>query len=80
MGYQQAINAAKEQFGKLLEQQLERLEKIKSQREFIDYSTLDQIIIGIVGGDGIGPYITAEAQKVLEFILADQVKAGKVKF
>ncbi|MGI6114214.1 MAG: isocitrate/isopropylmalate family dehydrogenase [Mahellales bacterium] len=80
MSYQQAIDAAKEHFGKLVEQQLKRLENIKSQGEFIDYSNLDQVVIGIVGGDGIGPYITAEAHKVLEFILADQVKAGKVKF
>lgn len=80
MSYQQAIDAAKEHFGKLVEQQLKRLEIIKSQREFIDYGNLDQVVIGIVGGDGIGPYITAEAHKVLEFILADQVKAGKVKF
>ena len=28
---------------------------MKSQEDFIDYNKLDKIIIGIVGGDGIGP-------------------------
>ena len=54
------IQAAVEQFEKLLENQLARVEKIKSEKDFMDYSALDKIIIGIVGGDGIGPAITNE--------------------
>ena len=33
----QAIEAAKEKFGKLLEQQLQRVEEMKGQGDFIDY-------------------------------------------
>jgi isocitrate dehydrogenase (NAD+) len=74
------IERAKAHFGQLIEEQYKRIEKMKSEKEFIDYEALDQIIIGIVGGDGIGPFITAEAQRVLEFLLKDEVESGKIAF
>src|SRR4030042_5242334 len=73
------IEAAKEQFGKMLEEQLERVERMKEADEWIDYTQLKPIIIGIVGGDGIGPYITKEAQRILEFLLKKELETGKVK-
>ncbi len=75
-----AIERAKEHFGLLLEKQMERVAKIKAAPDWIDYSKLEPIIIGVVGGDGIGPYIAKEAQRVLEFLLQDEVKRGKVEF
>ncbi len=74
------IEAAKEKFGQLLEEQLQRVDEMKSQGDFIDYSSLDQIIVGICGGDGIGPAITAQAQRVLEYLLKDDLRTGKVVF
>ncbi len=74
------IEKAKEQFGKLLEDQLERVERIKKAEEWIDYAKLKPIVIGVVGGDGIGPYIAKEAKRVLEFLLKDELENGKVKF
>lgn len=74
------IEAAKEKFGQLLAQQLQRVEEMKKQGDFIDYNSLDQIIIGVCGGDGIGPAITAQARRVLEYLLKDDVKTGKVVF
>ncbi|HBY71495.1 MAG TPA: isocitrate dehydrogenase [Lachnospiraceae bacterium] len=74
------IEAAKEKFGQLLEEQLRRVEEMKTQGDFIDYQSLDQIIIGVCGGDGIGPAITAQAQRVLEYLLKEEVKTGKVVF
>ena len=74
------IEAAKEKFGQLLEEQLLRVEDMKSQGDFVDYKSLDQIIIGVCGGDGIGPAITAQAQRILEYLLKDDVIAGKVAF
>jgi len=76
----EAIERAKEHLGKLLEQQFARIEKMKSETEFIDYIKLSPIIIGIAGGDGIGPFITAQAQRVMEFLLKDEVEKGKVAF
>ena len=74
------ITAAKEKFGALLEEQLARVERLKATKEFLDYAKLDKIIIGVVGGDGIGPAITEQARRVLAFLLRDEEKAGKVAF
>ncbi|HSQ52843.1 MAG TPA: isocitrate/isopropylmalate family dehydrogenase [Acidobacteriota bacterium] len=73
------IEAAKEHFGKLLEEQLERVEQMKQAEDWLDYAKLKPIVIGIVGGDGIGPFITKEAQRVLEFLLKKEVGNGKVQ-
>lgn len=74
------IEAAKAKFGALIEEQLKRVEKMKEDKEFVDFSKLPVIRIGICGGDGIGPAITAQAQRILEFLLADEVKSGKIEF
>ncbi len=77
--YEKEIESAKEQFGKLLEKQLKRVEAMKAQGDFIDYKKLDKIIIGVCGGDGIGPRITKEAARILEFLLKDEINKGKVE-
>lgn len=76
----QKLQAAAEKFCAVMKEQLERNERIKAQKEFVDYGKLDQIIIGVCGGDGIGPVITAEAARVLQFLLKGQVDSGKVAF
>ncbi|MBQ8229862.1 MAG: isocitrate/isopropylmalate dehydrogenase family protein [Clostridia bacterium] len=78
--YKAQLDAACEKFRKLMADQLTRVEDMKAQGDFVDYSALDCIKIGVCGGDGIGPIISAQARRVLEFILADLVKAGKVEF
>lgn len=78
--YENEINAAAEKFKALLMRQLERNEKIKATKDFTDYSALDKIVIGVCGGDGIGPVITAESEKVLRFLLKDEVEKGKIEF
>lgn len=74
------IYEAKEKFGQLLEEQLKRVELMKAQGDFIRFQELDKIIIGVCGGDGIGPAITAQAQRVMEFLLKKDIEAGKVEF
>ncbi len=74
------ISEAVAKFEALVREQLARNEKIKAQKEFLDFEKLDKIIIGVCGGDGIGPIITKESARVLEYMLADDVKAGKVEF
>lgn len=78
--YREQIEAAKEQFGKLLEKQLKRVEQMKTQGDFVDYKALDKIIIGVCGGDGIGPAITAQAQRVLEYLLKGEIEKGRIEF
>lgn len=74
------IKSAVKKFEELLIKQQERAERIKQDKEFVDYSKLDKLIIGVCGGDGIGPVITHEAERVLRFLLADKVDAGKIEF
>ena len=78
--YKENLDLACEKFRKILEGQLKRIEDMKSQGDFTDYAAIDTIKIGVCGGDGIGPIITAEAARVLEFMLSDLVESGKVKF
>ena len=80
MARKQAIDAAKEHFGELLEQQLDRVERLQDEPDWIDYSCVSPIIIGMLGGDGIGPMISEETQKVLEHLLRSEVDDGKVEF
>ena len=80
MVYKQVIEAAKEHFGKVLEGQLERVERLNTGTEWTDFASVRPIIIGILGGDGIGPTIVAEARRVLEYLLQSEVDAGKVVF
>ena len=78
--YENEIAIAKEKFEAVLRSQLARNERINENKEDIDFDKLDKIIIGVCGGDGIGPVITDSAQKVLEYMLSDEVKSGKVEF
>ena len=75
-----AIGAALEPFAKMLEQQLERVERLKQEGDWTNYSSIKPIVIGMIGGDGIGPTISAETRRVLEYLLRDQVEAGNVVF
>ena len=79
-GYEKNLDEACARFRKILEQQLARVENMKAQGDFTDYSALETIKIGVCGGDGIGPTITKEARRVLEFMLSDLVESGKVSF
>ncbi|MCL2013254.1 MAG: hypothetical protein FWG75_10775, partial [Cystobacterineae bacterium] len=64
-----AIKKAQEHFGKLLKKQMERVEAMKASGDPTDLSKLDKIIIGVCGGDGIGPYICNSARIVMEHLL-----------
>ncbi len=77
---EQKVMEAVSKFEAVVREQLARVERMKQQKDFLDYNTLDTLIIGICGGDGIGPVITHEAERVLRFLLKDQVEAGKVEF
>jgi isocitrate dehydrogenase (NAD+) len=76
---QALMEKAKDHFAKLVKEQLHRVEIMKRSEGWTDYSKKERIIIGVVGGDGIGPFITRHAQAILEFMLADEIRAGKVE-
>ena len=78
--YEEDIQRAVASFEALVRKQLDRNERIKATKDFTDFTKLDKIVIGVCGGDGIGPIITKESEKVLRFILKNQVAAGKIEF
>ena len=80
MNNAQAIEAAKEQFGVVLQQQLDRIDQLKQEGDWVDYSAISPIVVGMLGGDGIGPSISNETQRVLEYMVRDEVKSGRVEF
>lgn len=67
-------------FEAIIAQQLQRIEKLKEDATFLSYESLPKIIIGVIGGDGIGPAITAQAQRVLETLLSSELERGRVEF
>jgi isocitrate dehydrogenase (NAD+) len=75
----EAIERAKAHFETVLIEQMDRVERMKAAEDWIDYSKLEPIVVGVVGGDGIGPYISAEARRVLEYLLKGEVESGKVE-
>lgn len=76
--YREYIEQACEQFKALLSEQLARTDKMLEKDEPKDFSSMDQITIGVVGGDGIGPIIMAQAERVLEKLLDDEIASGRV--
>ena len=70
------INQACEAFRVLLEEQRSRIANMNTEKT--DFATKKCVTIGIVDGDGIGPYITAHATRVLEKLLADEIAAGSI--
>ena len=74
------IEAATAHFGRMLEEQLARVERLKQEGDWLDYASTEPINIGMIAGDGIGPSISVAAQQVLEYLLREQVASGKVRF
>jgi isocitrate dehydrogenase (NAD+) len=54
---------------KLIAEQQIRVEAMKAQADAVDFGALDTIVIGVCGGDGIGPEITKHAAHVLKKLL-----------
>ncbi len=75
-----ALSSAKEHFGKILAEQIIRVEAVKQEGDFVDYGAVHPLKIGFIGGDGIGPAITDVAKQVLEELLSGEVASGKVEF
>ena len=63
----------------ILMEQVERVERISRAVEWIDYSKLPRLVIGVIGGDGIGPIIAKETTRVLRDLLRQEIGAGRVE-
>ncbi len=76
---QQYIDQAVEAFRTLITEQLARQERIAAGAEAKDYTKMEKIVIGVCGGDGIGPIITREGERVLRYLLKEEIEAGTIE-
>lgn len=76
----EVLDRAKEHFGKLVTEQLARVDRMKQAQQAPDFKTLKPIIIGFCWGDGIGPIISQETQRVMEYLLEKEVADKRVEF
>ena len=70
------IQQACEAFRVLLQEQQYRIANMNTDK--VDFSKKETITIGVVPGDGIGPIIMTHAVAVLEKLLADRIRKGKI--
>lgn len=74
-----SIAKAQKAFGELIRQDYQRIDGMKKAQEPLDFSKLDKIIVGILPGDGIGPVIMPLALQVMEALVGDEIKSGKIE-
>lgn len=74
------IRKAKDHFGQLVEEQLLRIDRMKENTVWTDYTKLKPIVIGICPGDGIGSIISRHAETVLRSMLENEFRDGIVEF
>ena len=70
------IQQACEAFRILLEEQQQRIANANEEKK--DFSKMEKIIVGLIDGDGIGPLIMAQAEQILQNLLADEIGSGKI--
>ena len=73
------INAAVEQFRELFCQQAARQARMEKNAPAKDFARAEKTVIGVIGGDGIGPIIMAQALRVLEKLLQEERESGRVE-
>ncbi len=73
------IYQAKEAFGKLIEEEFVRIDKMKRAQKAIEFKKEEKIVIGILPGDGIGPIIMEQALRVLNELAGEEIAAGKIE-
>ena len=73
------IFTAQEKFGKLIESESARIERMKQAEKPTDFSAKEKIVVGILPGDGIGPSIMKQALRVLRVLAAPEIESGKVE-
>ena len=76
--YEPYIEKATEQFRQLLIEQLARQDKMEAGEVAKDFTQMEKITVGICGGDGIGPIIVKEAERLLRVLLTEEITSGKV--
>lgn len=73
------IEKAQERIKQIIQEQQARLQKIQAQPLVTDYSKLNPLRIGLIGGDGIGPLIMQHANRTLSLLLANEIINKKIE-
>lgn len=73
------IQESVDHFRRLLEQQIIRTRRMAQAEKPLDFAALDPLVIGIIGGDGIGPFLVREAERVLRHVLKEDIASGRIE-
>lgn len=73
------IKSAVEQYETLLRKQLARVDEMEKGASPVDLANKEKLVIGVIGGDGIGPIIVEQAKRVLGILLKDEIASGRVE-
>lgn len=73
------IKSAVEHYETLLRKQLARVDEMEKGASPVDLANKEKLVIGIIGGDGIGPIIVEQAKRVLDILLKDEIASGRVE-
>lgn len=73
------IKSAVEHYETLLRKQLERVDEMEKGASPVDLANKEKLVIGVIGGDGIGPIIVEQAKRVLDILLKDEIASGRVE-
>lgn len=73
------IKSAVEHYETLLRKQLARVDEMEKGASPVDLANKEKLVIGVIGGDGIGPIIVEQAKRVLDILLKDEISSGRVE-
>ena len=73
------IDAAVEAFRTLITEQLARQERMEKDSGAKDFSGMKKIVVGLVPGDGIGPILMEQTERVAKKLLANELASGRVE-
>lgn len=79
MNREEMIKKAKEDFGRLVESELDRIERMKEEEGTKDFSKLEKIRVGVMPGDGTGPILMEQALRVFSDLMKDEISSGKIE-
>lgn len=74
----EAVQTAADKFAALIRGEESRISRMQESAKPIDFASLDQIIVGVMPGDGIGRILTPLALKVMDVLMKEELASGKV--
>ncbi len=79
MGREESVKAAQEKFAALINEDYQRIDRMKQEEKPLDFAKLDKIIVGIMPGDGIGPLLMPLALDVMHELVGEEIASGRIE-